>query len=173
MATINALDLTIRIASVNTETMESVKDKIEAIRIACGLSRPRLSLILADAPKDPEARLAFLQKVKAQHGAFRAGLHKAIDAETPYMLDGVPVLTSRQLARSLGIGDFHIAALRSRGKLEAVYEGRSVYYPVDGVHRFIDAPLRDSDHRSPFSTAFLRFLANRGLIEEPIGLPTN
>lgn len=74
------------------------------------------------------------------------------------VIDGVPYLSTVQTARALGVGEFHLANIRERGRLHGEKLGRRAIYSRTELERFITEPMGDTSPYSALAYAFLRWL---------------
>lgn len=116
---------------------------IERVRIKVGLTKPQILRVLESKPgrvtmftsKDENIDPVFLMRARdleARYEVWRdeviGKLQSAADAST----DGY--LRTREIARILGVSDFHLSQMRIRGQVDAVQEGtRRFKYTIDQV----------------------------------------
>lgn len=143
---------------------------IERTRARAGLTRPQFERLVAvplyTAADLPAEALPAVRAVGAAHSRFIAMLKRNVSAEfrhPAYMIDGVPHVITIQVARALGLGEFHIANMRARNKLHAGSYGRKAVFTKEDVIAFIDRPLTANERSSPLAGSFIRFVEGERL----------
>lgn len=144
----------------------------ERIRRLVGLARPQMLRALArpaKLPVDPRvldlsdaeqapAVLTRALEMERFYTAYAAAVIAAIRSEAKnaaITIDGKPFLTSRQAARALGVGEFHLANMRDRGKIPAQRAGRNYAFAAEDLIAIVKKPAKSGGYHSPLAGAFL------------------
>lgn len=126
----------------------------EDVRLYCGLSKAQYERLAAvcDPETLPELFDAFLADIRAKvEIEFTAPAH---------MLGKTPVLSTVQVARALGVGEFHLSNLRDRGKLNSSKFGRRAVYSKADLDAFLDQQ-KIKERRSALAAAFVQYAATQ------------
>ena len=147
-----------------------IREHIDVIRRKCGLSRPQmLSLLnLKQASQLRDVDVANRAKdeadaIEASYTAYLAAVRRRLAAELDrpvVVLEGVPHLSTVQTARVLGVGEFHLANIRERGRIVGHKLGRRAVYSEQELRRFIQEPMGANSPYSALALAFLRWREN-------------
>jgi len=142
----------------------------ERVRRLVGLARPQMLralkttdarvLDIPDAEQDP-AVLTKAAAIEAAYALYTGAIIAAIktEAKNPAAkIDGKPYLSTRQAARALGVGEFHLANMRDRGKLPAQRAGRNYAFAVKDLITIATKPEKAGGYHSPLAGAFLEYL---------------
>jgi hypothetical protein len=144
----------------------------ELLRRKMGLARTQMlralrtaDMRVLDTPDDQQdpivlSRCALIER---EYGAYVAEtMHEIwLEAEHPDYADSdaTPYLSSRQAARALGVGEFHLANMRDRGKLKAHHRvGRNYAFAVADLLTLVQDPASAGGYNSPLASAFLAYL---------------
>lgn len=150
------------------------RERLDAMRVRCGLARPDWYRLLGVAKEadafNPNGETAPGVAARAQlicrkHRTFIRSLENAVAREfarPAFVIDDQPLLSTIQVARALGVGDFHISTLRDRGRVDATRAGRSWGFSRSAVAALITNEKQLGYH-SPLATAFLRWLDEEGV----------
>lgn len=155
----------------NSELNELEKELrfVDSIRARCGLARTHWLKILGvenerlmtwDGKVRPHVMRRALN-VQALYEQYKTDVEGRLVDETEraaYVLDDKPYLSSIQVARVLGCGDFHIVTLRQRGKINATLTKRYWAYAPDDVRALLDFDDSKGYHSSIAGT-FVRYLS--------------
>lgn len=122
----------------------------EDVRLTIGLSKTEWTQL--SEKYNTRQILSLWEKFKRITG-------RALDYEfaiPSYVLEGVPYVTAIQASRATGIGEFHLANLRDRDKLQGTRHGRRTIY----TRQNLDDLFQPKDGRkSSLSGPFLRWIA--------------
>lgn len=130
----------------------------ESIRRRTGLSKTQWAELVRGQNEDQRA-----YEISRLFERFLAHVHRALDNEfknPEYEVDGVPCLSTIQAARALGIGEFHLANLRDRGKLKGRKFGRRAAFARVDLDAFLSIPQAPQERQSAMAQAFLRWCAD-------------
>lgn len=137
------------------------EEYLDQIRRKLGLNRPQFLRLLSI--EKLENRPEIQDRVVELQSEFAAFAHEITDnlhreiKRADHTVLGVPYLSTVQVSRCLGIGEFHVARIRSRGILKAHPVGGGYYgYTVEDVLELLDEPKQG--YQSPLSGAFIRYL---------------
>lgn len=132
---------------------------------AIGHSDPAI-LLPHHASKNPEvlANAAALEHAYAGfHALCRQRLDEAFENHSVAIDGGPKLISSIELGRAIGLGEFAIANLRSRGKLKCRHIGRMAYYDRESIERLFNWHLdpNASIHRNILAQSFLEYIGQR------------
>lgn len=133
----------------------------EDVRIRCGLSRTQW-----DALAHPEDNdVAFTTKeIGDTYDLFLADLQAKVDRafrQPAFTIKGVAHLSTVQAAQALGVGEFHLSTMRSRGKLRGEKFGRRTIYSRDDLDRFLTHSEVETERKSALALAFTRLMERK------------
>lgn len=146
---------------------DSTADQIEIIRRTVGLSRPawlRLLNAVSETDLRGEEKLAVARDILRSHGRFVRKISAAVGAEfakEPTIVDGEAYITTAQVSRALGLGEFHVSALRDRGKLPALRHGRRTLFARDDVIDLIQRGVEPHTQHAPLAPRFAEYYISR------------
>lgn len=139
---------------------DSTKTQIENIRQAVGVSRPSWIQLLGASSETAlrgDAMLAAAKDVQRAHSRFIRKMiaNVAAEFETPIVVDDVEYITTAQVSRALGLGEFHVSALRDRGKLQAVRYGRRTLFSREAVMDLVTRGIEPRTQHAPLAPRFV------------------
>lgn len=130
----------------------------ENIRLRCGLSRNQWTRLL-DAVDQPDEERAWV--IGQAFDRFLEQRRSAVDIEFRepefHGDDGTPLLSTIQAARALGVGEFHLANLRDRGKLNSTRVGRRAGFAREDLRDFLNIDQKPETRQTALGIAFLRW----------------
>lgn len=130
---------------------ERLDEQAEKVRARIGLTTQQWKTLAVRYP-DPEVITTLYQ-------TWVLKLRKDIKAELSrahYDIEGKPYLSAVQVARVLGIGEFHVCNLLHRGRLEGTRNGRRVGYAYRDVASLAERDYaKEGFKRSPLGRSFL------------------
>lgn len=133
----------------NAMVTQAPPDLAEELRAKIGMSKAKFDVLL---------KRYSLEELDALYETFLEGVRRAIawEFKAPALkIDGAPYASTIQAARALGVGEFHLANLRYRQKLNGHTHGRKTIY----AKRDLEALLKpQKDRRSPIAASFIRWL---------------
>lgn len=147
-----------------------VKDRVETTRLSIGLSRPQMDKLMAGV----DFPLVRVKEIEREYRLFISDIRRKLLAESKrpvVVFDDEPCLSTVQVSRATGIGEFHLTTFRQRGKLFAIeIPGRR--YPVfrySDIREFVDRPIGPREHHLPLAPVFIRWLQDKGIVayEDP------
>lgn len=127
----------------------------DRIRRRAGLSRGQWTDLVGSHPDDET-----IYEVMRSHERFIQSIKAAIEyemARPAVVIEGEPYISTIQAARALGVGEFHLANLRERNKLEATRYGRRSAFSRANLYKFLEGPEDPRERHSALATAFLRW----------------
>jgi hypothetical protein len=137
---------------------------IDEARVTAGLSRPQMERLLQRYGMDNDPPLRelqhFLMKLVREYERFMkltvSRTHEIAEVNGGWLL-------TAEVSEVTGMGEFQVANLRRRGKLQSyVPEGqRYPRYRVEDVLEFVNAKPKYREHHSPLSWGFLRTVEAR------------
>jgi hypothetical protein len=153
---------------------------IERVRIKVGLTKPQILHVLESKPgrvtlftaRDEAIDPIFLYRVselERQYDLWREEVKDKLKAAAYSSRDGY--LRTREVARILGISDFHLSQMRIRGQVDAVQEGtRRFKYTLAQILDLVDSNstvlgTEVRKNRGPLTNGFLAWRA-----ENPVEL---
>lgn len=114
-------------------------------------------------PEDPEQE-RILTHIWQEFEAYVEHVKRAIDWEfrtpdrhLPVRGKQVPVLSTVQAARALGVGEFHLSNLRDRKKLPGTPFGRRSFYTKDALLKFLRQQTEQQQKHMSLAGAFVRW----------------
>lgn len=145
---------------------------VEEVRVRLGLSRPEFLRLSDDGwpssifteSTPPDSAVAVAKRLSRQWGEYVRHVRRELDREfrVPFaIIDGEPCISTIQVGRALGVGEFHLSNLRDRQALASHRVGRRTVYSRAAIEALIDKPLVPPSRHSPLSAAFLRHVAER------------
>ncbi len=133
----------------------------EEARTHCGLSRTQWDQ-LTQPEDDPESFLP--EELLAEYNGLIQTITEKLDVEfrrPAFVLDNVPFLSTVQTADALGVGEFHLSTMRSRGKLKGQKYGRRTIYSREILDRFLTSPDEAAERKSALALAFVRLMEKK------------
>lgn len=146
---------------------ESIAQQLDAIRRNVGVSRPMWLQLLnvesdAAANRDPEI-LSRARDVQRSHRHFTRKMIRRIDeefAKPAVVIDETPYISTAQVSAALGLGEFHVCALRDRGKLKAHRDNRRILYSREAIVELIESPVSPRQQHAPLAPKFVEYVLN-------------
>lgn len=120
------------------------------IRIGIGLSKTQW---------DSLAGKRTPRQVATAWEKFKRNASRALDyefASPSFYLEDVPYITTIQAARALGVGEFHLANLQDRDKLQGTKHGRRIIYSRENLDALLSPP--EDGRRGALAGSFIRWL---------------
>jgi hypothetical protein len=143
---------------------------IERVRIKVGLTKPQILRVLESKPgrvtmftaKDDSIDPFFLvraRELEVRYECWRQMVTARLEAAARSSRDGY--LRTREVARILGISDFHLSQMRIRGQVDAIQEGARRYkYTIEQVIALVQSNsevlgTEIRKNRGPLTNGFL------------------
>lgn len=128
----------------------------DEIRSLCGLSRTQWDNLVSAGFTPAQVRTSYQAFVQAIQSRIAEEFKRPADS-----IDGVPHLSTVQAAEALGVGEYHLSTMRSRGKLIGTKFGRRTFYSREQLESFLTDPEQAQAKKSALALAFIRMMERK------------